>query len=249
MSHYTVLVVGDDVEGQLEPYDENREVAPYKKYLDDKDVERMIDYYRRNEGLKVDRRKKDWQEKLVAKMEDWTGCEGGYDEDGIFYWSTYNPDSKWDWYSIGGRWRGFFRLKKGKKGNVGQPGVFQLGTEAPEGVADQARKGDIDWKAMTKESIEAAESAWDKIKEKKEDPFCWGHEKCTSKEDYVKEHAMHDISTFAVVKDGRWYEKGRMGWWAIVTDAMDEEEWQKQWSDMVMNLPDDTQLTVVDCHI
>lgn len=26
------------------------------------------------------------------------------------YWK--NPNSKWDWYQIGGRWRGFFPVKK-----------------------------------------------------------------------------------------------------------------------------------------
>lgn len=37
-----------------------------------------------------------------------------YDEeaDKAYTWSTYNPESKWDWYSIGGRWAGYFPVKQ-----------------------------------------------------------------------------------------------------------------------------------------
>lgn len=37
-----------------------------------------------------------------------------YDEeaDKAYTWSTYNPNSKWDWYSIGGRWNGYFPVKR-----------------------------------------------------------------------------------------------------------------------------------------
>jgi len=38
MTHYTALVIGEDVEGQLAAYDENLNVPPYRKYLDIGDV-------------------------------------------------------------------------------------------------------------------------------------------------------------------------------------------------------------------
>ena len=31
------------------------------------------------------------------------------DEKGLFAVHTYNPNGKWDWYEIGGRWDGFLR--------------------------------------------------------------------------------------------------------------------------------------------
>jgi hypothetical protein len=58
-----------------------------------------------------------------------------------FVWmkySTYNPDSKWDWYELGGRWKGYFRLKDGASGILGQPGVFD--NEADPQTADVALK-------------------------------------------------------------------------------------------------------------
>jgi hypothetical protein len=40
-------------------------------------------------------------------------------EDGVWQeWSTYNSDSKWDWYTVGGRWAGLLKLKKGKTGII-----------------------------------------------------------------------------------------------------------------------------------
>lgn len=33
------------------------------------------------------------------------------EQDKAYTWSTYNPDSKWDWYQVGGRWSGYFPVK------------------------------------------------------------------------------------------------------------------------------------------
>ena len=50
------------------------------------------------------------------------------EESGRAYtWSTYNPESKWDWYSIGGRWQRHFISIPGADRDLlvfGQPGVF-----------------------------------------------------------------------------------------------------------------------------
>ncbi len=39
-------------------------------------------------------------------MEDWRSGVGGVDDRGLFAISTFNPNAKWDWYEIGGRWDG-----------------------------------------------------------------------------------------------------------------------------------------------
>lgn len=40
-----------------------------------------------------------------------------------------------------------------------------------------------------------------------------------------------------------------LGWFACVSDEMPETEWERQFGEMLDALPDDTLLTVVDCHI
>lgn len=51
------------------------------------------------------------------------------------------------------------------------------------------------------------------------------------------------------MKDGKWYEKGRMGWWGMVSGEKEQDVWNKQFTALIDGLSDDTILTVVDCHI
>lgn len=57
-----------------------------------------------------------------------------------------NPNYKWDWYQLGGRWQGFYKLKEDRLGVVGKSGAFD--NEAQKGWVDQVRKGDIDFEGM-----------------------------------------------------------------------------------------------------
>lgn len=276
MSHFTVLVIGDDYEKQLEPYDENIEVEPYKKHLDADDVDRMREHYE----VPKDAPLKD----LVRHMPDWVGSEGGVDEKGLYRLSTYNPKSKWDWYSIGGRWTGFFKLKPGAKGVVGEPGLMT--SPAKAGYADHCHKRDIDFEGMFEESAQKASARYDEKmqglefgwenwtavlerfgqdhlesaraeyhaqfqvrKLKSRDIWYRYDDYNCSREEYVAKHRVSAVSTFAVVKDGVWYEKGRMGWFACVADEKDQKIWNKEFEDILKSVDGDTLLTVVDCHI
>ena len=60
---------------------------------------------------------------------------------------------------------------------------------------------------------------------------------------------LSEISCFAVVKDGKWYEHGKMGWWGVVTEAKESDEWEAEIKKLLENLPPDTLLTMFDCHI
>ena len=55
--------------------------------------------------------------------------------------------------------------------------------------------------------------------------------------------------TFAIVKDGEWFERGEMGWWGVVTNESDRSEWCAKYNELLNGLSDDTLLTLVDCHI
>jgi hypothetical protein len=80
-----------------------------------------------------------------------------------------NPNSKWDWYVIGGRWSGLLRLKPEYKDKYKSPDVydtFHAGhnqseeDRLSEGLyVDSCLKGEVDWDYMrTKAAQEAAES-------------------------------------------------------------------------------------------
>jgi hypothetical protein len=281
MSHFTVLVIGDNVEEQLEPYNENIKVEAYKegcycarnrkyKYVNKKlkDEGLNVDTYREKfqkipEDDKpewrvfikeiIDRDKELTESEEVAKIGPDPECEACHGT-GLRK-TTRNPNGKWDWYSIGGRWSGFFKVKAGKTGKLGRPGVF--GNEPGEGYVDQIRKGDIDFIGMyedqekeLKERYDEAVSEYKAGKSKCDIEFMWGVDLKTPKDEFVEKcMSKNIIMTFAVVKDGKWYERGEMGFWAVVTNEKESDVWETEFVKLIEGLPDDTLLTVVDCHI
>jgi hypothetical protein len=176
----------------------------------------------------------------------------GYIKEGEDWGRWTNPSSKWDWYTIGGRWTGYFKPKADLKYPddiiLGSPGAF--GNKPTEGYVDSIRLCDIDFEGMENDSRINAEKNWEDAQEliEKGDKsvyFMYGIKANQTKEDYINEHSK--FSAFALLKDGVWYAKGEMGWWAAVSDEKDN--WQEEFTKLIASLPEDTLLTVVDCHI
>ena len=57
-----------------------------------------------------------------------------------------NPNAKWDWWVIGGRWSGLLRAKEGAKVGIGRPGVMD--THFDKLGVDQVQVKDLDIEAM-----------------------------------------------------------------------------------------------------
>jgi len=56
--------------------------------------------------------------------------------------------------------------------------------------------------------------------------------------------------TFAFIDlDGTWHEKGQMGWWGMTRDEKDDDEWATRYLKWFSELPRQTWLVCVDCHI
>lgn len=146
MSHFTVMVIGDDPEGQLAPFDENKEVEEYcTGEVSEEDKQEMMEFYAERHHIGFH----DFDDCYSHYGTDWNSNRWRKNENGIWCgYSTYNPDSKWDWYVLGGRWSGaFIRLKEGATSGIkGEPGVF-----CNETGWDAALKGDIDFEAIYRE--------------------------------------------------------------------------------------------------
>lgn len=108
--HYLVMVIGEDVEAQLEPYYQDLEVDEYEVgEVDDYEKQRMLDYYEK-QGETF----QSFDDCYKAHGQDWNWNSYRKDVDGIWKeYSTYNPYAEWDWYEIGGRWAGKIRVKEG----------------------------------------------------------------------------------------------------------------------------------------
>lgn len=154
MSHFVGLCFGNDWENQLDYYYEGREVELYVKYTKEEAIERARQIQERNYeyALKVVKEDSITPERLKQLNEiiDKGACMSDAQAwEAIKEWNypmdsdenlltSYNPDSKWDWYSIGGRWDGFLPLK-------------ELDEDGERLTANEAYFHEIDWEYMLKE--------------------------------------------------------------------------------------------------
>jgi len=287
MSHYTVLVINtqgiDDVDEQLEPFDESIEMDPYEKgEVSKEDLKSFKEFYTSTGqsapyGLGYTPADKVLNKKLTIEQlyekygDDWNSRRwkvlrvkhNGVVTDKWIEVSTYNPNSKWDWYSVGGRWTGMFKLKEGADGAVGEPGAFGNKPRIEDGV-DQACKGDIDWDGMIDPkrfdeamrfwelTVEGQQPVNDEEKEMIKFEIYkpkYYIERYKDKTTYAK--CRTQFSTYAVLKDGEWIAPGEMGYFGLSgAEANDELEFQLSYmKNIIEPLPDEALLTVVDCHI
>jgi hypothetical protein len=295
MSHFAVLVIGDNPEKQLEPYNEQVDVPRYVKYTKRQLIEKERAALEIQKADSYDKYMTDPEEykKSVTNERHLTYLENEFmkdynrtDEEVYqhairFYepgdigpkgevYSTYNPKSKWDWYQIGGRYSGILKLKAKVTPAGVEVGEHAFGERSwcneKEPVkpltCDQARFGDLDFSnddeydKYARQWEMLVEGSLPRTKEEREwfeYPLHYNKgyllEKYKDKETYIKLQSA--FGTFAVLKNGEWFEKGEMGWFGMSSDTAEEaNKWESEFYDRFLNgLPADTLITVVDCHI
>lgn len=255
------------VEELLAPFDENIEMEPYiyktkeqivKEFRESvEEMKKSMEAYEKGEydtkkystyWLKGDsgeltdynKERLELYEKSDEEIYQWYRegeDEECFDKDGNEL-STYNPKSKWDWYSVGGRWDGYFKLKDGSNAN-------------------SAKISDIIWEGTPEEKAEAKEF-WEQVVEGKlpspgkEPAFSvWKKEYYTdrynSKEDYIERvTAAHPYAV--VTPEGEWIAPGEMGWFSSSEDGQAQAEYENWFKDFVSK-HQDYYITLVDCHI
>ena len=186
----------DSLVNILERYDENSKVEPFiteekdywmKKYPECiQEIKNYIERYKDDDNMRL------WGEEELKKFEEAKTDEdkaevyaeynnySGYDED-LNMTSDWNPDAKWDWWEVGGRWEGFLRAVSRKYDNP------------VEVETNQAPIIDVDWRKM-----------WDK----EELPYFyididgeWHEEDPEGFKNYVIELKKQDPDIIAVVVD------------------------------------------------
>lgn len=265
--HYTVLVLrkanNNKCLGEiLAPYDENLEVEPYIDMTYDIVAELGKEHLSKNDDIKIidinQWRKKDFYN--YYRNEFLSGCDT--DENGNIL-STYNPESKYDWYQVGGRFSGLLKIKKDAIYK------YSINEDSEDLYVDKALKGDIDWDSLTTLSAKNPEKEyytkfWKYYVEGQEPPeedaeivkkiFANTYYpntyylKYRTLENYLK--IIGSFCTHSVVTDdGRWHEEGQ-NLWLSSSESKEEDDWAINFYDrFIKDLPDDTELIVVDCHI
>lgn len=283
MSHFVVLVAGPNYELQLEPFEEGKSVE-----FEDCTDEAVASF--------IESRSDPDMVRKYSTLDEYCAIYCGYERRGDRWGYMTNPQAKWDWYEMGGRWTGFLKVKENASGELGNPGVFN---NSPRYDADQALKRDIDIESVRADVAARAAETYDKVDAaiSPRDPnhktweemvgereangeniddirakyhaqpmvkafkkagddrpddrglFTWGSvdDFVVSRDEYIAREVRAANVPFAFLVNGEWHEKGSMGWFGCVSDGKDD--WPEQFWKLYDALPDNTQITVVDCHI
>ena len=263
MSHFSVAVFTDEdttVDDLLEPFYEGLEVEKYIALTKEdvikrgkeliRHLQKIYKEYKKDKTAYRRRHSKNiahlrfikripimakWGNNRIYKEEIKYYEPEEISEDGGIY-STYNPDSKWDWYDVGVRWKDMLIINN---------------SENPKDTirVNSALVKDIRWDLMLEENKKQIIPYEEYLKTSY-------YSKDYLKELYPTEEAyiryMTEFNTYAVLTpDGEWYEPGKMGWWGI-SYATPEEERQfseKYKEQFIKTANPEWELTIVDCHI
>jgi hypothetical protein len=216
MSHFKLFVVGENIEDLLDPFDENDQVEFYD--CSEEIAEKWATY----QTEKPDEYK---------DIDDFAENYYGYrKEDGVYgYWR--NPQAKWDWWVVGGRYDNYLINKHGASGDS-----FQV--------------KDIDWEAMERRNAENAAQWWEEAHQEKNAAmkgFLYGITEGMTKEQYIAQRT--GVSAYAFLVGDQWVERGEMGWFGMASNEKDAEQWETEMTKFLKGLEPEQYLTVVDCHI
>jgi hypothetical protein len=265
MSHFRVLVVGPEslreLQDVLEPYSEHIKFPPYIKFTrEDKYAERKRSIKmlkkllnERNHWMhdgydpKIHGPIEPWKKvEIAAKLkvlQDMSGEEYFYNETKYYDLSsqntqgepisTYNPNSRWS------NWEYYNSLL-----------IKGLGLLRPS-----AKKKDVDWARMSQYGGEQAIVDWCRMFNSIDDPRCdastrtllYDYWQGESKLMYMERKEL--FMTHAYILNGRWHERGKVGWWGDTSEEMDRDKWIAKYKKMLTQVKPNTVLHTLDCHI
>jgi hypothetical protein len=198
---------------------------------------------------------KDWfdlQEKLQKQFRDAHPLINEPDKDcdecggdGVVI-STYNPDSKWDWYQVGGRWSGQFdsdydpatdpdnietcficRGTGMRNDTLGQEARAKDPNYTCNGCGGKGTS--VKWPTQWKNDRGNIESVSNLLK--------------------LEDEKFSEVAVpFAIVSKDGWAERGSMGWFASVSDEKDKDDWNTQVRS-ILEANTDKLAVVLDLHI
>lgn len=298
MSHMCVTVflpgsisendLQDAVDTIMQPYHEYECTGEKDKYVvlvdrHDEYVDEYNDYKKEGQtlddyvtdGFSTDWRK--WVQKVNDRWHRWT-----------------NPNKKWDWFSIGGRYADRIKLKnQGYSTNVARlkdidfDGMLRENrshyvSPLEECVADVCRLLNCSVSDAQAKIVEYQVANWDlsnkwraSDKAGNRDNFQTWYQKQTgvynldteagkridklfgyagagfplNENPFKYVDSIPALWTFAYVDETGWNERGEMGWFASVSNEMDQNDWNAQVTKRLESLNENDWVIVVDCHI
>lgn len=287
--HFTVMVIADDIEKALTPFkeeaseeyltfteEEARLVAEYEtesvEQLKDSEGKLYWPYeYRFRNKEAEDYIDPETLEKVTIPLKEmyetfdiFAEVYGGFSERDPKmgkYGCWSNPNAKWDWYQVGGRWYGSLLLKQDTDLDTAWYRVGEPSWGNPDARSlrngrywvDAAEAGIIDWEGMRAIHLEEGRSNWTKFQAKLsinpddkwsayEHDIYWhaDENRFDTEEEYLERFTA--FYTFALLYNGEWVDKG----WTRAENIW--KDWQKRVDSLLASLKPTDKIWIVDCH-
>lgn len=216
--------------------------------------------------------------KLYKTFDDYVREYSGeeYNEEYMAYGYCCNPNARWDWFQIGGRWPTTFLVKDTcKEFSFGERSWCNASKKdpVPEGYlwVSAARKKDIQWEAMKAWHRKEAEEAYQKMVETyvagtlNPDPHLsvkdgWVYEYIHKVyrigeplEEFLERCSMnapenYSVSFCDIIDEDDWRTEPGVGW-CCDRNSEESQKWTKEIQAYIDNLDDDAVLVSVDYHM
>lgn len=232
--HYAVMILGEDPEGQLLKYDERLEVPKYIRYTKQKLIAigkqrienfkiNCYDKYLENKKEYISKSSKDhinYIQKEFSKQLKWTDEE-------IYNYEIENSDEE----------------------DIGEDGEV-YSTCNPLSKWDWYERGGrfagLLKLKKNKKQIEPINFSYGWSESNKEYILSENRTDIAYKKDIEN---LNEIKVYAFIKDGEWYEKEKYNFNDKETSIKINKEWEFKFRKILNDLPNDTLISIYDCHI
>lgn len=262
MSHFTVAVITKDgnIHRALERYNEQDEnyFCSYPTPIKD-----LIEDYKKTYNT-------DNEEILKERIFD---DYPNHNEENIY--ELYNPDARWDWCQVGGRWMGQLKVLKKSQHIIGERSLLDNTIEKKQRgkyrYVEGAKIKDVLWEQMNHQdfkSIKHNARFWEINVEGSplkdgEDPKDYLNfykkeyykDLYGTKENYIMKQGLFYTYAMLIYDEDNgideWIEQGRMGFFGLGTENKNELESYLDIFYKIIHDPkyQDYYITIVDCHI
>ncbi len=270
--HFTALVVAEDHKKALAPYHEFECTGEDDEFI--QDIDETPQVLQEFEGFG----------KSVSEFLKYYGYEAVTDESRVDIGGDHkygylllspdgsrilkrirrtNPNAKWDWYVIGGRWSDFFLHKDGHRCDVIRKGELDFESERVK-ISEERRDTWHRFREIAGEPWDTFDAILNRIAPDVDKPtddqiksarIMYSQQPAVRRlheakewdidavavplDEYVNVGVGGVFSTYAVVRNGQWIDR----------DRTSRDDWHKWFVEFYSTVDDSELLTLVDCHI
>lgn len=178
----------------------------------------------------------------------------------IKYYEYTNPNAKWDWWVIGGRWSSN-NQDMIKKSDFDYDAWFEKEKKyytdlwnLYHPLFEKHKDTLVEWDSNAENHVKMLEVYQNQplMKELNDESntynrwdFNW--QMIKPLDEYLDFMLKTASPCFGIVTEDGWFEKGNMGWWACVSD--ENPDWNSDFKKLWDSIPDNCYIWNVDCHI